>query len=319
MKHLSPSVDHVLDLASDLCDLLDRGHRVAVATLVAVDGSAPRAVGAAMAVTDDGRVLGSISGGCVESELVEAAWSVLAGGPAQVLRFGAGDLLEPGLTCGGTIAVLVTDLAALGDEGLHQLRRSAAGLDAVLPLAEDGTTCTDAPLVVLRSVRQPELLVVGAVEFGVALCRLGAAAGFRVTVCDPREVFTTKERFPDAHAVVVDWPGRWLAGRTWSADDAVCVLSHDPKVDLPALEQALRSPASFVGAMGSRRTHEHRLAGLRERGLTDGELARLRSPIGLDLGASTPEQTAISILAEVLAVRNDRSGLPLSQLSSRIH
>ena len=262
------------------------------------------------------------SGGATRPQPVTQALAlVLPRRPHRELRdlIGAGDLLEPGLTCGGTIAVLVTDLAALGDEGLHQLRRSAAGLDAVLPLAEDGTTCTDAPLVVLRSVRQPELLVVGAVEFGVALCRLGAAAGFRVTVCDPREVFTTKERFPDAHAVVVDWPGRWLAGRTWSADDAVCVLSHDPKVDLPALEQALRSPASFVGAMGSRRTHEHRLAGLRERGLTDGELARLRSPIGLDLGASTPEQTAISILAEVLAVRNDRSGLPLSQLSSRIH
>lgn len=309
----------MLDLAPALCDLLDRGHRVAVATLVAVDGSAPRAVGAAMALTDDGRVLGSISGGCVESELVEAARAVLAGGPARTMRFGAGDLLEPGLTCGGSVVVLVSDLSALGEEGLHQLRRGATGLDAVLALAADGSACTDDPLVVLSTARRPELVVVGAVEFGVALCRLGAAGGFRVTVVDPREVFTTKERFPDAHAVVVDWPGRWLAARTWSSDDAVCVLSHDPKVDLPSLDHALRSPAGFVGAMGSRRTHEHRVAGLRERGLGDAELARLRSPIGLDLGASTPEQTAISILAEVLAVRNERSGLPLSQLSSRIH
>ncbi|MEG9227380.1 XdhC family protein [Aeromicrobium sp. Sec7.5] len=309
----------MLDLASDLCALLDRGHRVAVATLVAVDGSAPRTVGAAMAVTDDGHVSGSISGGCVESELVEAARAVLAGAPAQMLRFGAGDLLEPGLTCGGSITVLVADLAALGDEGLHQLRRAAAGLDAVLGLTADGGACSDAPLVVLRTARQPDLLVVGAVEFGVALCRLGAAAGFRVTVVDPREVFTTKERFPDAHAVVVDWPGRWLADRTWSTDDAVCVLSHDPKVDLPALDHALRSPAGFVGAMGSRRTHEHRMAGLRDRGLTDAELARLRSPIGLDLGASSPEHTAISILAEVLSVQHHRTGLPLSTLTSRIH
>ncbi|WP_344201530.1 XdhC/CoxI family protein [Aeromicrobium alkaliterrae] len=309
----------MLDLAPALCDLLDRGHRVAVATLVAVDGSAPRALGAAMALTGDGQVLGSISGGCVESELVEAARAVLAGGPARVRQFGAGDLVEPGLTCGGTITVLVSDLSSLGEEGLHQLRRSAAGLDAVLPLAADGSSCTDEPLVVLRTARRPELVVVGAVEFGVALCRLGAASGFRVTVVDPREVFATKERFPDAHAVVVDWPGRWFAARAWSADDAVCVLSHDPKVDLPSLEHALRSPAGFVGAMGSRRTHENRVAGLRERGVTDDELSRLRSPIGLDLGASTPEQTAVSILAEILTVRNGRSGRPLSQLSTRIH
>lgn len=310
----------MLELASTLCAWLDAGRRVAVATLVAVDGSAPRTVGAAMALDDAGHVVGSVSGGCVEGELHAACSEVLAGEPAQVLEFGIGDeLFEPGLMCGGTIRVLVSSLDALDSSALHQLRRAANGQSASLSLAADGTACTDAALVTLRVEPGAELLVVGAVEFAVALCRLGTAAGFRVTVCDPRPVFATKERFPEAYAVVCDWPDRWLAARDWAASDAVCILSHDPRVDLPALTAALRSPAGFVGAMGSRRTHERRVAALLEGGLLPTELSRLRSPIGLDIGASTPEQTAIAILAEVIGVANGATGMPLTDLAGPIH
>ncbi|MCZ4500229.1 MAG: hypothetical protein JWQ74_2784 [Marmoricola sp.] len=310
----------MLDLAATLCAWTDLGLRVAVATLVGVDGSAPRTVGAAMAVNDAGEVVGSISGGCVEAELYTACTEVLAGGPARVLEFGTGDeIFEPGLMCGGTVTVLVSTLGALDDTALHQVRRAAAGQAASLALAADGTACTDEPLVVLRFDPGVELLVIGAVEFGVALCRLGSAAGFRVTVVDPRPVFATKERFADAYAVVCDWPDRWLAARTWAPTDAVCVLSHDPKVDLPVLVSALASPAGFVGAMGSRRTHERRVAALRTLGVDDEALARLRSPIGLDIGASTPEQTAIAILAEVIAVSNAASTDPLARTTGPIH
>lgn len=304
------SLGYVLELAATLCAWTDLGLRVAVATLVAVDGSAPRRVGAAMALAEDGRVVGGISGGCVEGTLYDACTEVLAGGPAQVLEFGIGDeVFEPGLMCGGTITVLVTSLAALDADGLHQLRRAAADLDATVSL--DGWT--------LRREAGRELVLVGAVEFAAALCRLGAAAGFRVSVVDPRPVFATKERFPDAYAVLTQWPEKYLAGRTWSPTDAVCVLSHDPKVDLPVLASALPSAAGFVGAMGSRRTHERRLDGLRALGVAEQDLARLRSPIGLDLGASGPEHTAISILAEVIAVTNGSSGAPLRDLTGPIH
>ncbi|MCW2830170.1 MAG: hypothetical protein JWP31_862 [Aeromicrobium sp.] len=310
----------MLELASVLCGWLDDGRRVAVATLVAVDGSAPRSVGAAMALDDLGRVAGSVSGGCVEGALHEACSEVLGGAAAQVLRFGVDDdVFEPGLTCGGTITVLVSSVTSLDDSAMHQLRRAAAKQSASLSLGADGSTCTDHPLVTLRVDPGRELLVVGAVEFAVALCRLATATGFRVTVCDPRPVFATKDRFPDAYAVVCDWPDRWLDARAWAADDAVCVLSHDPKVDLPALSRALASPAAFVGAMGSRRTHARRVEALRALGVDEVALARLRSPIGLDIGASTPEQTAVAILAEVIATSNGATGAPLTGLAGPIH
>jgi xanthine dehydrogenase accessory factor len=305
----------MLELATTLCAWSDRGEAVAVATLVSVEGSAPRTIGAAMALSETGEIAGSISGGCVEGSLVEACSDVLAGGPARVVEFGVGDVFEPGLMCGGTIGVLVSALAALDESAMHQLRRAAEGQSASLRLDATGTACTDDPIVTLRHDPGHRLLVIGAVEFAVALCRLAAATGFRVTVCDPRPAFATKARFPDAYDVVCDWPGRWLETWQWSSTDAVCVLSHDPKIDLPALTAALASPAGFVGAMGSRRTHDQRVAALRGLGVTDAEQARLRSPIGLDLGASTP----IAILAEVIAARNAATARPLTTLSGPIH
>ena len=170
----------------------------------------------------------------------------------------------------------------------------------------------------------PRMLVFGAIDFAAAVARLGSFLGYRVTVCDARPVFATRTRFPDAHEVVVDWPHRFLAGEVEAGRidtrTVICVLTHDPKFDVPVLEIALRLPqVGYVGAMGSRKTHEERLQRLREAGLTDVELGRLSSPIGLDLGARTPEETAVSIAAEIVGQRWGGHGSRLTELSGRIH
>jgi len=170
----------------------------------------------------------------------------------------------------------------------------------------------------------PRMLVFGAIDFAAACARIGKFLGYTVTVCDARPVFATASRFPDADEVVVDWPHRYLwaeshAGRV-DGRTVLCVLTHDPKFDVPLLEAALRLPdVGYIGAMGSRRTHEDRLERLREAGLTELELARLSSPIGLDLGARTPEETAVSIAAEIIAVRWGGEGSRLSDTGGPIH
>ena len=165
----------------------------------------------------------------------------------------------------------------------------------------------------------PRMLVFGAIDFAAAVARVGKFLGYHVTVCDARQVFATASRFPDADEVVVDWPHRFLAGAGVDARTVICVLTHDPKFDVPLLEVALRTPAGYIGAMGSRRTHDDRMARLRETGLTAAELARLRSPIGLDLGARTPEETAVSIAAELIQLRWGGTGQPLTGTEGRIH
>jgi xanthine dehydrogenase accessory factor len=165
----------------------------------------------------------------------------------------------------------------------------------------------------------PRMLVFGAIDFAAAVARVGKFLGYHVTVCDARKVFATTSRFPDADEVVVEWPHRFLAGTDVDQRTVICVLTHDPKFDVPLLEVALRTPAGYIGAMGSRRTHDDRLARLREVGLAEEELARLRSPIGLDLGARTPEETAVSIAAELIQLRWGGTGQPLTATEGRIH
>jgi xanthine dehydrogenase accessory factor len=165
----------------------------------------------------------------------------------------------------------------------------------------------------------PRMLVFGAIDFAAAVARVGKFLGYHVTVCDARKIFATASRFPDADEVVVEWPHRFLAGTEVDQRTIICVLTHDPKFDVPLLEVALRTPAGYIGAMGSRRTHEDRLARLREVGLTEQELDRLRSPIGLDLGARTPEETAVSIAAELIQLRWGGTGQALTDTEGRIH
>lgn len=268
-------------------------------------------------------------------------------------------LLGVGLMCGGSIDVLVRavragspaadDLAALataaepavfvlqvrGGEvgagaigthastGMHPDALALRGQDSsrLLGYDEQGCLTEAAPatqLLVVPFGGPPRLIVVGAVQHSVALSRLGSASGWAVTVVDPREAFAAPERFPEAQ-VVSDWPDRWLDAAALDARTAVCVLSHDERIDVPALRVALSGPAMYVGVMGSRRTHDDRLARLRDAGVTPAQLARLRSPIGLDLGGRSPEETALSILAEIVAVRHGRSGLPLATTTGPLH
>ncbi len=196
----------------------------------------------------------------------------------------------------------------------------AQGLTGVRRYGPDGERRRDDLAVFVQSFAPaPRMLVFGAIDFAAAVARAGKFLGYRVTVCDARPIFATASRFPDADEVVTDWPHRYLSNTETDSRTVVCVLTHDPKFDVPLLEVALRRPAAYIGAMGSRRTHSDRLARLREAGLTEAELARLRSPIGLDLGARTPEETAIAIAAELIQLRWGGSGQPLTSTTGRIH
>ncbi|MFF7727067.1 XdhC family protein [Streptomyces sp. NPDC008001] len=368
----------MLDIAEQLHCWAEEGRDFAVATVVAVSGSAPRGPGAALAVDSEGTVIGSVSGGCVEGAVYELCRQALADGETVVERFGYSDedAFAVGLTCGGVIDIMVTPVAAdapwravfrsalstaarggpvavarvvggpaglLGrvlsvrPEGPYEgglgghagLDRTAAAearamLDAgrtgTVGLSEDGSHCPrDLTLLVESSVPPPRMIVFGAIDFTAALVRAGKFLGYDVTVCDARPVFATRARFPGADDVVVDWPHRYLRRTAVDGRTVLCVLTHDAKFDVPLLQEALRMPVAFVGAMGSRRTHADRVRRLREAGVTARELARLRSPIGLDLGARTPEETALSIAAEIVAARRGGTGVPLTVSDGPIH
>jgi xanthine dehydrogenase accessory factor len=196
----------------------------------------------------------------------------------------------------------------------------AQGLTAVRKYGPDGQRRLDDLSVFVQSFAPaPQMLVFGAIDFAAAVARIGKFLGYRVTVCDARPVFATSARFPDADQVVIEWPHRYLSRLATDERTVICVLTHDPKFDVPVLEVALRVPAAYIGAMGSRRTHLDRLDRLREVGMSEDELARLRSPVGLDLGARTPEETAVAIAAELIQLRWGGSGQPLTVTDGRIH
>lgn len=201
----------------------------------------------------------------------------------------------------------------------------AAGRNSTLTYGPDGERRGEGMRVFVNSYApRPRMLVFGAIDFAAALARLASFLGYRVTVCDARAVFATPARFPEADEVIVGWPHRYLAEQVDAGlvDErtVVCVLTHDPKFDVPLLEVALtRGPFAYIGAMGSRRTHEDRLSRLRQAGLAETDLVRLHSPIGLDLGSRTPEETAVSIAAEIIAEQWGGSGEPLGRLGDRIH
>ncbi|MET9910977.1 XdhC family protein [Streptomyces sp. NPDC006476] len=368
----------MLDIADELTRWLEEGREFAVATVVAVSGSAPRGPGAALAVDADGTAIGSVSGGCVEGAVYDLCAQALADGETVRERFGYSDedAFAVGLTCGGVLDILVTPVPAYGpDRKTFQTALSAtargeataltrvirgpvgllgraltvrhdgsydgglggrpeldhavvdetrslldAGRTGTFDIAQDGTHCDpDLTVFVESSVPPPRMLVFGAIDFAAALVRVGKFLGYHVTVCDARPVFATRTRFPEADDIVVDWPHRYLHRTRTDERTVVCVLTHDAKFDVPLLETALRLPAAYIGAMGSRRTHEDRDRRLRDIGLTEAELTRLHSPIGLDLGARTPEETALSIAAEIVAARLGGTGLPLSDRHIPIH
>ncbi|MFF1742375.1 XdhC family protein [Streptomyces mirabilis] len=248
--------------------------------------------------------------------------SVASGRPVTVAT-----VIEGPAPLGATLAVWPDEVAgSLGSTGLDV----AVTADARGELAQ-GTTIRrhygphgerreDAVTVFLHSFAPPpRMLVFGAIDYAAAVARIGDFLGYRVTVCDARPVFATAKRFPAGVEVVVDWPHRYLRGTTTDARTVICVLTHDPKFDVPLLEEALRRPAAYIGAMGSRRTHDDRRKRLIDAGLSEGELSRLRSPVGLDLGARTPQEVAVSVAAEIVALRWGGSGAPLTATGGAIH
>ena len=362
------------DILDQITKWWDSGETFGLATVVNTFRSAPRDPGAALAVSDGGEVVGSVSGGCVEGAVYELAREVCESGQPVLQTYGISDdtAFDVGLTCGGIIELFVEPVsrerfpglgevaAAIRDEvpvavatvvagpgvlGARRIIRAdaatgtlgagdrldeavdddvrgmlAQGLTGVRHYGEHGDRRLDDLSVFVQSFAPPpRMLVFGAIDFAAAVARAGKFLGYRVTVCDARPIFATHARFPDADEVVVDWPHRYLAQTQIDPRTVICVLTHDPKFDVPLLEVALRTPAGYIGAMGSRRTHEDRLARLRDVGLTEDELARLRSPIGLDLGARTPEETAVSVAAELIQLRWGGSGQPLTDTTGRIH
>jgi len=252
--------------------------------------------------------------GAVRSERPVALATVIEG-PGK----GAKLLVHPGQAAEGSLGDPDLDRVVARDA----LGELAAGTTAVRHYGLHGEARETAVAVFVESFAPPpRMLVFGAVDFTAALVRVAKVLGYRVTVCDAREVFATRARFPEADEVVVDWPDRLLGrvGDDLTRRDAVCVLTHDAKFDVPALVAALATEAGYIGAMGSRRTHADRTVRLREAGVDAAGLARIRAPIGLDVGARTPEETAVSICAEIIADRTGRTeAKPLRTTAGPIH
>ena len=315
-----------------------------MARVVATRRSAPRPVGSKLIVSESGELAGSVSGGCVESEVVEAAREVLSGGEPRLLTYGISDdlALTVGLPCGGEIDVWVDEpkpelLAQLTDIARNERRA------VVLVDLEDGTQRLvldgangfgdelirggHSKVIELEGRRvfadvfgpPPRLLVYGAVDTADALCAAAGGIGWHTIVADARGRFATRERLPNADEVLVAWPEETLAQVQPDHTTAIVVLTHDDKFDVPMLVGALASDAFYVGALGSRRNQERRRERLLEAGVDESALERISGPAGLDVGAHSPAETAVSILAEIMAVRAGRDGGRLRESSGRIH
>jgi len=331
------------------------GRRVALATVVRTWGSSPRPVGSQLAADDAGTFVGSVSGGCVESAVIAEARAILKGAPARLLGFGVSDeqAWEVGLACGGKVEIFVQSIAgqeellavlrrvraarkpalvaidladgrsALVAEGEHAgdaaLRASLAG-DAARALAQEQSCVIerDGRHYFLQVFAPPrKLALVGAVHIAQSLIPMAVAAGYDVTVIDPRSAFAAESRFPGV-TMTHEWPGAALAAFAPDRRSAVITLTHDPKLDDPALAAALRSDAFYIGALGSRKTHAARLSRLKEQGFGDAELARIHGPVGLSIGAVSPAEIAVSILADLTqALRGAAPLAPVRQESRK--
>ncbi len=325
---------------------LDEGRQIAIASVIETWGSAPRPVGSQLVIDAGGAFEGSVSGGCIEGAVIQEAVAAIRDGKRRFLTFGVSNDMawEVGLACGGTIRIMVEAVAESGGEALPPslLRtiaaapgegRSAAlitctdhpGHELVYPLeaereesplhiaAREAVTADKARIVTLDdeevfiNIFNPPLrmIIVGAVHIAQDLVPMARIGGYETIVVDPRRSFATEARFPDTR-LETDWPDEVLQALRIDHRTAVVTLSHDPKIDDPALIVAVSSPAFYIGALGSTRTHAKRLARLREGGMSEAAIARIHSPVGLDIGARSPAEIAVSILAET--IRNLRKG-----------
>ena len=314
------------------------GRRATLGTVVRTERSAPRLPGSVMAVSETGEVAGSVTGGCVEPAVYIQSEEVLQGGPSRLVSFGYADdeAMEIGLPCGGSVNVFIEPLdhalveqvaeavrderpvaylTTIGGDGLGEPRvigREGEPADEVeaaarplLALGRTGVVEVGGREVFVSSiVPRPAMYIFGAIDFASALATIGRFIGYRVTVCDPRGIFVTPARFPDADELVTEWPHEFLARAPVDERSAICVLTHDEKFDVPALLAALGTPAAFIGAMGSRRTTARRTERLIELGVGEEDLARIHAPIGLSIGSRTPEEVALAIGAQIVEVVN---------------
>ena len=332
------------EILSELERWRARGDRIAMARVVATRRSAPRPVGSKLFVSEHGELAGSVSGGCVESEVVEAAREVLAGGAPRLLTFGISDdlAISVGLPCGGEIDVWVAEPKRELLDKLTQVTREERRAVSLVDL-EDGTerlVNEGEEAVADELIRSghskvvdldgrkvfadvfgppPRLLVYGAVDTADALCAAARGLGWHTIVADARGRFATAERLPNADEILVAWPEETLAQVLPDHATAIVVLTHDDKFDLPMLVGALAGEAFYIGALGSRRNQERRRERLLEAGVDESALDRINGPSGLDIGAHSPAETAISILAEILAIRAGRDGGRLKESAGRIH
>jgi xanthine dehydrogenase accessory factor len=315
----------------DIVPTLARWHadrrRIAIATVVERRGSAPRDPGASLALNDLGEIAGSVTGGCVEPSVIREAQEVLDGGPARLREYGIADdeAFEVGLSCGGTVGILIAELnttlipalddairsdrpAALmltasgehiGEQRLHD--GSAGPVARLLAAGESALADVDGATAFVHSLLpRPQMYIFGAIDHASALARVGKLLGYRVTVCDARARFVTPARFPEADALVVEWPDRFLLSAPVDARTAICVLTHDEKFDVPAIIAALETPAAYIGAMGSKVTTADREERLRAEGVGDADIARIHAPIGIAIGARSPEEVAVAIGAQIV-------------------
>lgn len=330
----------------ELLDTLDAwrrdGVRVGRAVVIRTYGSAPRPEGAALLYAADGRIVGSVSGGCVEGAAAQEIARAFESGASKVVRYGITyeQAWSVGLACGGNIDVLIEpDIPAEAEAAA----RSQGGVAVVTDLSDghrftvpdSGPAPAEAPGDVVDAVRdallrgtsrvfesgerqlfieaypvRPRLVIVGAVEIARVLVRLARELGFATVVVDGRAAFATQERFPEADRLVLGWLDEIADQIALDANDAVAVLAHDPKLDDPALTEAFRRGCRYVGALGSRKTQGDRRERLRGMGVSDEDLKRLHGPIGLDLGGRAPAETALAILAEIVAERYSATGGP---------
>lgn len=336
------------ELAAALQDF--GAHRVGRAVVIALRGSAPRPPGAALLVREDGAMAGSVSGGCVESAVAADVLDAMRAGEHRVREYGVSDEMawSVGLACGGTIEVLIepeirssvreamTAPAAVavatvvggaqpvGQSWLFQENGSlspeappgltAAALEALRAGASRVMTLGEGPGATTFFLeifsRRPKLLIVGAVHVAAALVPMARQLGYYTIVCDGRENFLSRDRFPEADQLLLGWPGDVFPLVGIDAATYVCILSHDPKFDEPALELSLRSPAAYIGAIGSRKTQAARRERLKAAGFSAEQVARVHGPIGLDLGGREPAEIALAILAEMTMLRYGKAPAP---------
>ncbi|MGB1285375.1 MAG: XdhC family protein [Aggregatilineales bacterium] len=332
----------MLEILSTMQQWRDENRQIALATVIKTWGSAPRRAGSKMGITSQMAMTGSVSGGCVEGATVETAIEVLKSGTSQVIKFGVADetAWDVGLTCGGSIELFVEALdetwwSHLADQAQSDKRAvsitfldgSRAGqkalfdakydvLYATTDITEDLVTLAknarktgiqtlnDARVMVDVIAARPHLILIGGVHVAIPLQKMARDIGFRVSIIDPRSAFATEERFPEVATILHSYPDKALPEIGMDADTYLAVLTHDPKIDDKALTTALPANLPYVGVLSSRKTHEKRVARLREAGISDEQIAMIKAPVGMDIGARTPEEIAVSILAEIVAVRN---------------